>query len=255
MAFGVTPVEGSFSDHIVFVDESGDHGLKTIDHSYPVFVLAFCIFAKKDYSNFVSPILTQFKFHHFGHDQVILHEADIRKDRSDFSFLKDPARKYAFMDELTRIVEQTPFTLIAVVIDKIKHKSRYSEPWNPYHLALQFGLERIAKWLQRQESSGTTHIVVEGRGKREDGELYKEFQDIFGGVGHRCDPLPFEMVFADKRSNCAGLQLADLSVRPIGLHVLRPDQQNRAFKVLEVKFDRNDGGSIDGWGLKVFPEH
>jgi hypothetical protein len=30
-----------FSDYIVYVDESGDHGLQSMDATYPVFVLAF----------------------------------------------------------------------------------------------------------------------------------------------------------------------------------------------------------------------
>ena len=33
----------TFSDFIVFVDESGDHSLEVINPDYPVFVLAFCI--------------------------------------------------------------------------------------------------------------------------------------------------------------------------------------------------------------------
>ena len=32
----------AFGDHIVFVDESGDHSLTSINPDYPVFVLAFC---------------------------------------------------------------------------------------------------------------------------------------------------------------------------------------------------------------------
>ncbi|CAC9451571.1 hypothetical protein BSPLISOX_2138 [uncultured Gammaproteobacteria bacterium] len=38
-----------FSDYIVYVDESGDHGLVNIDTQYSIFVLAFCIFKKSDY--------------------------------------------------------------------------------------------------------------------------------------------------------------------------------------------------------------
>jgi hypothetical protein len=38
----------AFSDYLVFVDESGDHGLDVIDAGYPVFVLAFCIVRKED---------------------------------------------------------------------------------------------------------------------------------------------------------------------------------------------------------------
>jgi hypothetical protein len=82
-----------FSDYIVFVDESGDHGLESIDPNYPVFVLEFCVFAKTDYSNKLVPALQRFKFEHFGHDQVILHEVDIRRDRKDFSFLKTKEKK------------------------------------------------------------------------------------------------------------------------------------------------------------------
>lgn len=36
---GVEPPD-RFSDFIVYVDESGDHSLQSIDQSYPVFVLA-----------------------------------------------------------------------------------------------------------------------------------------------------------------------------------------------------------------------
>jgi len=39
-------VSNRFSDFIVYVDESGDHGLKTVDQNYPVFALAFCVFTK-----------------------------------------------------------------------------------------------------------------------------------------------------------------------------------------------------------------
>ena len=39
----------SFSDHIIFVDESGDHSISSIDPQYPVFALAFCILRIGDY--------------------------------------------------------------------------------------------------------------------------------------------------------------------------------------------------------------
>jgi len=42
-------MNNSFSDYIVYVDESGDHGLETFDREYPVFVLAFCVFQKSHY--------------------------------------------------------------------------------------------------------------------------------------------------------------------------------------------------------------
>ncbi|MDR2189439.1 MAG: DUF3800 domain-containing protein [Azonexus sp.] len=41
----------NWSDTIIYVDESGDHSLESIDPEYPVFVLAFCIFRKDEYIN------------------------------------------------------------------------------------------------------------------------------------------------------------------------------------------------------------
>lgn len=64
--------------------------------------------------------------------------------------------------------------------------------------------------------------------------------------------LNFEIVFADKKSNSAGLQLADLVARPIGLSVLRPHQSNRAFDAARPKLLMRNG-KVDGWGLKYFP--
>ena len=41
----------SFDDYIFFVDESGDHGMESIDANYPVFVLEFCVYAKETYAD------------------------------------------------------------------------------------------------------------------------------------------------------------------------------------------------------------
>ncbi len=222
-----------FSDYIVYVDESGDHGLKTIDPNYPVFVLAFCIFHKRDYMEVLVPALQAFKFRHFGHDQVILHETDIRKDRKAFAFLKDRSSKSAFLGELSQILADMPFSLICSAIRKEPFRKRYTNPGNPYHVALAFGLERVFYYLQgRGAADQLTHIIVERRGKKEDNELELEFRRICDGANYRGDILPFELIFADKQSNSAGLQLADLVARPVGIHILRPEQENRAFNRL-----------------------
>jgi hypothetical protein len=65
--------------------------------------------------------------------------------------------------------------------------------------------------------------------------------------------LEFEAVFSGKQANHCGLQLADLVARPIGRHVMRPDQTNRAYDILEPKFRRSPEGRIEGWGLKCYP--
>jgi len=52
----VEPIEEEFSQYIVFVDESGDHGLTTIDPHYPIFVLVFCILKKADYMDILNSL-------------------------------------------------------------------------------------------------------------------------------------------------------------------------------------------------------
>jgi hypothetical protein len=65
--------------------------------------------------------------------------------------------------------------------------------------------------------------------------------------------LPLNIVIADKRTNSEGLQLADLTARPIGLHVLRPRQSNRAWDVIQTKRFRGARNCVSENGLKVFP--
>lgn len=243
-----------FSDYLVFVDESGDHGLDKIDQSYPVFVLAFCIMRKVDYISRIVPAIQAFKFKHFGHDNVILHERDIRKDIGAFAFLKSKERKAAFLDELTQIVATAPFTLVCSVIRKEAFKLRYSNPNNPYHVALGFGLERVHYFLKAQ-GAGTlkTHVMVERRGSKEDAELELEFRRICDNGNFKNVQMPLEVVFADKKANLPGLQLADLVARPVGMNILKPGQPNRAFEALEAKFYTSTSGKRLGWGLKCFP--
>ncbi len=239
----------------VFVDESGDHGLLSIDPTYPVFVLAFCIFDKAEYATTTVRALTEFKFRHFGHDQVILHERDIRKDLGDMVVLRDAARKAAFVAELTDLIAALQFRVVASVIDKPALVRQYANPSSPYHVALQFGMERVLYALNRAHASqaGRVPIILERRGKKEDDELELEFRRVSDALMLTNPGTRLEPVFIPKSSNAPGLQIADLIARPIGRYVMNPAQPNRAFDVISQKMDRSAGGEIKGWGLKVFP--
>lgn len=240
----------SFSDYVVYVDESGDHGLSKIDRSYPVFVLVFTIFNIKSYIEDVVSKIQKFKFKYFGHDQSILHETDIRKDRGDFNFLKTRELKNNFLDELTDLIDSIPFTVVASVIKK----ENYTWEDNPYHTALGFGLERIYAFLnENAQSQKKTHVIVEKRGKVEDKELELEFRRVCDGLNWYQHALPLEIVFTDKKSNSVGLQIADLIARPIGLKIIRENQINKAYEIIKDKFRSNKNGEIKGYGLKVFP--
>ena len=67
--------------------------------------------------------------------------------------------------------------------------------------------------------------------------------------------MQLRIVFTDKKTNSAELQLTDLTARPIGRYELNPKQPNRAWNIIECKSDRNPTTkSADSWGLKVFPK-
>lgn len=241
------------SDYIVFVDESGDHSLEVINPEWPLFVLSFCIFPVEAYVNQVTPAIRGLKFETFGHDLVILHEHDIRKKKGAFARLNKEARE-VFLDRLTNIIAATDMTMIAVVIDKLRHKARYSAPEHPYHLAMQFGLERVAHFLSlRGQRDGETMVVCEARGAKEDAELELEFRRVCDGANRSRRAYPLRIVIADKKTNSEGLQLADLTARPAGLSVLRPNQANRAWDVLKGKLFSGSTGCVAGNGMKVFP--
>lgn len=233
--------------------------MQTLDPAYPVFVLSFCVFYKKHYSEKVVPALHQFKFDHFGHDLVVLHEHEIRKEKGDFKFAHRAA-KGQFIERLHGLIEQSNFILISAVVNKEQLRAKHSGlPSNPYHLALGFCLETLFEFVQEKgQQDRLTHVVVECRGKKEDDELELEFRRFCDRADRFGRSLPFDIIFADKKVNSVGLQLADLVARPVGLSVLRPGQPNRAFEVLKRKFFCSGGRTgvgegYNGWGLKILP--
>ncbi|GGD23039.1 DUF3800 domain-containing protein [Pyruvatibacter mobilis] len=245
----------NFGEYIIYVDESGDHGLKSIDPNYPVFVLAFCIFEKNNYAHEIAPKLQAFKFRWFGHDSIILHEHEIRKQKPPFNFLKPQIVRDQFLEELNKIFGETQMTIISSVIRKDHLKKNYSSPANPYELALLFCMERLVRFLQeRGESGKQAHIIFERRGRREDADLELEFRRICD-TKSRTDKAwgNLEICFVDKKANSTGLQMADLVARPIGLNAIRPKQPNRAFEIIKPRIRASESGKIMGWGLKHFP--
>ena len=225
-----------FGDFIIYVDESGDHSLTSIDQSYPVFVLAFCLVEIDIYTRVIAPDLQALKFRYFGHDLAVLHERDIRKAQGDFSFLFSHETRAKFQNELGQIIGSSSFSILASPIDKNEFATRSSPGRNPYSVALGHGLRALYRELEHLGQAGRkTLVVVESRGPKEDKELQDEFSRLMelnlpSGIGGT-----FELVSAHKSANCLGLQLADLVARPIGVKSLRPDQANRAFEVIRAK--------------------
>ena len=241
-----------FSDYIIYVDESGDHSLEVVYEEHPVFVLALCIFKKSDYAQVVLPSICSLKFDFWGYDSIILHSHKIRKQKDDFSILANLPTMQKFMGRLNDLISMAPFTIISTIIDKRQLKHRYSSPKNPYHLGLLFCLERASRFREEKgQKEKMTHLVVEGRGKKEDSDLELEFRRIMDKIPSN-GLAKFDIQFTDKRANSAGLQIADLVAHPIGRFYINSTQKNRGYEILEEKFYRYP--NYNGKGLKVFPK-
>lgn len=248
------PTATKFGDYLVFVDESGDHNLAQINPQFPVFVLLFAIVSKADYVERICPELQRFKFRFWGHDEVVLHEHEIRKPFGDFLFLIHTPARESFMQALEAQVAALAATLVAVVIDKPAYVARYHRPVNPYDYALEAGLERVFRHLEGLgQSAAQTPIVVEKRGRREDAELELAFRRVCDGENALSKVMPLHLVMIPKASNSAGLQLTDLMARPVAIKHLRPDQPNRAYDTIKTKFRRSPSGKPEGWGIKLLP--
>ena len=244
----------SFADFIVYVDESGDPTLEKIKPEYPVFVLSFCVFRKAVYAKDITPDMTMLKFKYFGHDMIVFHEREIRKREGCFSSLNKENAK-DFFDSLTEIIASKGLALIAVVIKKDLFKQKYNLSKEPYKTAMQYGLETLYDFLKSKGCSdhGKTFVVCESRGRKEDSDLKTSFLSTCLGDNKHQKEYPFEVVFASKSVNSCGLQLADLTARPIGQFVMRPEQENRTYKILKDKLLGNEEDFFLVKGLRIVP--
>ena len=232
----------AFSQYIIYADESGSPNLEADAKDFPIFVLVFVLVEKNRYAFDIAPQITRLKFDFVGHDQLILHERDIRRQSGAFAFLQvSEVKRTSFLARISAIIESTEMEICASIIDKRKFKSHHADIWEPYQRAAGFCIDADSKALvSKGETDTDVSIVFESRGRTEDQLL--ELQIYRMARGERfLDPTSaaagfnFRPMFVDKKTNSPGLQLADLAARPLGLDYLIPKQPNRAAEILKTK--------------------
>lgn len=253
MAFLLTVVghTSSLVGIIIYLDETGDHSMDSIDKDYPVFGLIFFIVDKAAYVEQIVPAVAKLKLDYFDHDGVILHSSDIRRQRGDFAILRSAATREAFMADVDTMMTKLPYTIIAVCIRKAFHKDRYRVlSRNPYVLALQYGMERVKCYLGELDQTEVV-MVAESRGRNEDDSLRAAFFELMqrGTAYHSFHHLKISLTFVRKERNLPGLQLADLVAYPIGRHAATM-KMSPPMKIIFPKILNRPG-----WrhGLKIFP--
>lgn len=241
---------------ILFLDESGDHNLSVIDPDYPLFVLGGVIVDQYYAETVLEQKLNLFKSKVFGTTNIILHTADITRNRNGFEKLISPEFRLFFYSELNRLMSEIEYQVVACVVKKEKHLSQYGvAALDPYLLSLDILVERLGFEVGRQGVSGL--IVAEKRDPTLDNQLDLAWLNLkISGtkylsatdIQRRVSGLNLRA----KSENIAGLQLADLVVSPIGRHVLgKTDKED--YKIIESKFRSGPNGQFEGYGLVILP--
>lgn len=192
-----------------------------------------------------------------GLRRVCFHSREIRKREGPFA--GDEFDYDGFLNDLTAVLRDTPATIIASSIDRVRHVQTYPDPYHPYELCMTFVLERFAMFLNRRRATGL--VLLESRGKKEDKFLLTHITRVLDNGTYYCPVSHFENIvgvyFNPKWSERDGfqasyvsLELADLCSHPIHTFAWTGNR-NRAFQVLEPKLDGYP--HYVGKGLKVFP--
>src|SRR5580765_5230497 len=122
---------------VLFLDESGDHNLAVIDPDYPMFVLGGVAMDQAYAEGPLETAFRDFKRKLFARDDIILHTADITRNRNGFERLKDHDFRKRFYHELNALLRGLQFQVVACVVRKDAHLSRYGvAALDPYMLSL-----------------------------------------------------------------------------------------------------------------------
>lgn len=141
---------------LMFLDESGDHNLSLIDPQYPLFVLGGVIMEADYARDVVTPRMLAFKRELFGTDKLVLHTADITRNRNGFERLKDAGFRAAFYTQLNVLMAELDYRVVACAIRKDWHLSRYGmAALDPYLMSLDLLVERFCMDVGDVEDGGT----------------------------------------------------------------------------------------------------
>jgi hypothetical protein len=230
-------------DYVFYGDESGDPNMQIVAPEYPAFALTFCAFSKRDYINHVTRQIKSFKFAYWGHETVVLHGKKIRRKDEDFVFLRNKTLQEQFLSDLTLTIRTIPFTIISTEVDKRHLQDIDCAHPDLYDLFFEITLKKIYLFLEEKQQQGkVTHLVIESRTFHDNQILARAFQRILEENKEQQDAYPVQLVFVDKRTNCLGLQVADLVAYPIARKIFNREEKYLSFEeIVKPKLYRYRG--------------
>jgi len=260
----------------MFVDENGHQTLKgDLSNNNNRFLCITGVIMRLNDHFQLGQDLSDLKQKHFGTEDIVLHRRELVPGRPPFEALLEPTVREDFNADFLRIVKDTDYRVVSIVIDKKAHVEKYGilRAQDPYALALEYLMQRYIYWLQAYSKKfGHTYgdILAESRGGSEDKITKQTYIEIYNGRGFkqiRNAPSFLsskEIKLKPKKANIAGLQFVDLISHPSRRYILAKngladDIKDSSYEQLivdvlvESKFRRDSKGKIEGSGTLLFP--
>ena len=261
----------------MYVDENGNHTLSgDLSNDNNRYLCLTGVIMRRSTHDLLTQRLNELKQKYFGREEIILHRREIISAVPPFEALKDGVMRSNYNEDMLRIIEEIPYGVVAVVIDKKSLVDQYTlqNAQDPYALAVEYLMQRYQFWMQdykrifRKNIKGD--ILAESRGGKEDRVTKETYGLVYRGEGHK------ELSSADKyysskniklrkkKANIAGLQFVDLISHPARRYILSQNhlahnlrqtsfEQNVVDILVKKKFRRRNN-IIEGSGAILFPK-
>jgi Protein of unknown function (DUF3800) len=258
----------------LFIDEVGNGDLKgaATDPNVRFLALTGVLTSVALHERIIQPQLDELKKRLFGHTPdipVILHRRELVRKEGAFSVLRNAEIEQEFNTEILRLFRELPYLAITIQIDKKVHLDTYKIwHYDPYHYCMRCMVERYVLYLQSHNWNGD--VMVEARFKKVDRKLKTSFERIYKeGTDHLSHKLIQKYITSKdiqmrcKKSNIAGLQIADLIAHPSARHMRyarsgESHPQDFGAQVVDILLERRYrrhpiSMKIDGFGTKWLP--
>lgn len=227
-------------NYILFIDESGDHGLKKVDPQFPVFTLCGILIKEEDYDNIKSG-LNQIKDFFWKDKKVILHSRDIRKCEKEFVVLFDLEVKKLFYEKLNAFLQESKYSAFISTIKKEDYINKFGKITDSvYEISVSSVVDETIKFLSSTNEIFSLKLIFEKRGKSEDRSLLNYMNSLKSNgtqtyTGEDLSKLTLDIDFKDKKENINGLQIADLIAYPAARFIIDKERANPAYDLISSK--------------------
>ena len=198
------------ANYFLFLDELKPNNI------YKHFCLGGIFVEEDHYRKDICRYVKDFKFSIFNTHNIVLHESELKSNKSKFRILKHPEKNKKFWDYMHKLFEKYDFKTMCVCVDYKKFISTYPTKGSllnsEYYVALQIILENFVHFLNSVDGIGC--VYIESRGLESDYELQKQYELIKQQGTLFITPEVFQkrlkaISFPMKIDNSIGLQIAD----------------------------------------------